>query len=291
MASNGNNVHLSPGRRVWFITGSSSGLGKGIANAVIDHGDYIVATARDVAPLADLAALDRDRVQVLALDVTDAKSIAAAVEEARLRFGRIDILVNNAGYGLLGAFEELTDHELRQQLETNLFGTMAVTRAVLPMMRSRRSGHIVQISSVNGVVPGAGGSAYVGSKFALEGMSEALAAEVRHLGIRVTIVEPGPFRTDFSGRSLRWAEPMDDYSALISPARLAFEASHGSQPGDPYRAGQSLIRAVEHHDPPLRLPLGPEAFASIRDYLRGRLDELDATEPLGVDTTFSRSTQ
>jgi NAD(P)-dependent dehydrogenase (short-subunit alcohol dehydrogenase family) len=273
-------------RRVWFITGTSSGLGRGIAQAVIDHGDYVAATARRVTAVADLASQAPGRVHALDLDVTKTQSITAAVEQAQAQFGRIDVLVNNAGYGLLGAFEELAEDDLRQQFETNLFGPMAVTRAILPSMRQRRSGHVVQISSVNGVVPGPGGSAYVGSKFAFEGMSEALAAEVAHLGIHVTIVEPGPFRTDFSGRSLHWAEPMDDYSALIAPAREAFEASHGSQPGDPYRAGRAIIEAVGQQDPPLRLPLGAESFSWIRDYLHRRLVQLDAIEEYGADTAF-----
>jgi NAD(P)-dependent dehydrogenase (short-subunit alcohol dehydrogenase family) len=277
-------------RRVWFITGTSSGLGRGIATAVVAHGDCVVATARDQTTLVDLGELAPERVETLELDVTDVAAVGAAVDAAQRRFGRIDVLVNNAGYGLLGAFEELAGHQLRDQLETNLFGAMAVTRAVLPLMRERRSGHIVQMSSVNGVVPGPGGSAYVASKFALEGMSEALAAEVAHLGIRVTIVEPGPFRTDFSGRSLRWGKTMDDYSVIIAPARKAFEASHGSQPGDPARAGEALIKAIETDEPPLRLPLGPEAFEAIRTYLHARLDQLDALEAVGSDTGF-RSTR
>jgi NAD(P)-dependent dehydrogenase (short-subunit alcohol dehydrogenase family) len=273
-------------RRVWLITGTSSGLGRGIANAVLDHGDYAVPTARDLETLEDIIRRAPDRALALALDVTDPRSIRSTVAQAQAHFGRIDVLVNNAGYGLLGAFEELAEDDLRRQFETNLLGAMAVTRTVLPLMRARQSGHIVQISSVNGVVPGPGGSAYVGSKFALEGMSEALAAEVAHLGIRVTIIEPGPFRTDFSGRSLQWAQPMDDYSTLIGPARTAFEARHGTQPGDPYRAGKAIIKAVELDQPPLRLPLGTESFDTIRSYLRSRLEELDAIEPLGADTAF-----
>jgi NAD(P)-dependent dehydrogenase (short-subunit alcohol dehydrogenase family) len=220
------------------------------------------------------------------LDVTDAATVRAAAAEAVGAFGRVDVLVNNAAYGLLGAFEELSEADFRHNFETNVFGAMAVARAVLPIMRRQRFGRIVQMSSVNGVVSGPGGTAYAGTKFALEGMSEALAAEVAHLGIRVTIVEPGPFRTDFGGRALRWGEPLEDYAQVISPARRAFEAGHGSQPGDPYRGAEAIVAAVGLDDPPLRLPLGAEAFGWIRDYLRSRIDQLAEVEAIGADTAF-----
>jgi NAD(P)-dependent dehydrogenase (short-subunit alcohol dehydrogenase family) len=277
----------APGRgRVWFITGTSSGFGRELTRAVIAHGDRVVATARDIAGIDDLATLAPDQVRAVRLDVTDTESIRSAVAEAERAFGRIDVLVNNAGSGLLGAFEELSENDLRHNFETNVFGTMTVTRTVLPLLRRQRSGHIVQMSSVIGVMAGPGGTAYAGTKFALEGMSEALAAEVAHLGIRVTIVEPGPFRTDFGGRSLRWGEPMEDYAELIAPARKALEASHGTQPGDPYRGAEAIIAAVGLDNPPLRLPLGAEAFVWIRTRLQSRLEELDAAEPIGADTAF-----
>ncbi|MGP8296849.1 oxidoreductase [Streptomyces inhibens] len=272
--------------RVWFITGTSSGFGRELTRAVIAQGDRVVATARDIAGIGDLVTLAPDQVRAVRLDVTDAESIRGAVAEAERAFGRIDVLVNNAGAGLLGAFEELSEDDLRQNFETNLFGAMAVTRTVLPLLRRQRSGHIVQMSSVIGVVAGPGGTAYAGTKFALEGMSEALAAEVAHLGIRVTIVEPGSFRTDFGGRSLRWGEPMEDYAELIAPARKALEASHGTQSGDPYRGAEAIIAAVGLDDPPLRLPLGADAFGWIRAHLRSRLEELDAVEAIGADTAF-----
>jgi NAD(P)-dependent dehydrogenase (short-subunit alcohol dehydrogenase family) len=280
--------HLTPPgpNRVWFITGTSSGFGRALTRAVVAHGDRVVATARDLSAIADLVALAPDRVRAAALDVTDGASVGAAVAAGEQFFGRIDVLVNNAGYGLLGALEELSDTDLRSQFETNVFGAIAVTRAVLPIMRRQRSGHIVQMSSVNGVVPGPGGTAYAGSKFALEGMSEALAAEVAHLGIRVTIVEAGPFRTDFSGRSLRWGQPMADYADLIGPARAASEATHGLQPGDPDRGSQAIIAAVGLDHPPLRLPLGAEAFASIGTYLQSRLGDLVSAAAIGADTAY-----
>ncbi|MEV5977216.1 oxidoreductase [Streptomyces sp. NPDC052114] len=272
--------------RVWFITGTSSGLGRALARAAVAHGDRVVATARDAAAVDDLVALAPDRVRGLRLDVTDAESVRAAVAAAEEAFGRVDVLVNNAAYGLLGAFEELSEEQLRDNFETNVFGVMTVTRAVLPLMRRQRSGHVVQMSSVNGVVPGPGGTAYVGTKYALEGISAALAAEVAHLGIRVTIVEPGPFRTDFGGRSLRWGTPMAEYTEIIAPARKALEASHGSQPGDPDRAAEAIVAAVGLAEPPLRLPLGAEAFGWIRAHFRSRIEELDAVEELGSDTAF-----
>jgi NAD(P)-dependent dehydrogenase (short-subunit alcohol dehydrogenase family) len=272
--------------RVWFITGSSSGLGRELVRAAITHGDRVVATARDTSALAGLVALAPQRVRPVRLDVTDPGSIDAAVAGADREFGRIDVLVNNAGYGLAGTLEELAETDLRLQFETNLFGALAVTRAVLPVLRQQRSGHIVQMSSVNGVMPIPGGSAYTGTKFALDGMSEALAAEVAHLGIRVTIVEPGAFRTDFNTRSLRWSEPMPDYTEFMAPELEEFEAFRGNEPGDPCRGAQAIIAAVGLDDPPLRLPLGADAFSEIRAYLQTRLTELDATELIGADTDF-----
>jgi NAD(P)-dependent dehydrogenase (short-subunit alcohol dehydrogenase family) len=245
-----------------------------------------MATARNVSALADLVALAPQRVRAARLDVTDAGSIHAAVAEADRAFGRIDVLVNNAGYGLAGTLEELADKDLRDEFETNLFGALAVTRAILPVLRRQRSGHIVQMSSVNGVLPVPGGSAYTGTKFALDGMSEALAAEVAHLGIRVMIVEPGAFRTDFNLRSLRWSEPMTDYAEFMEPELKEFEAFRGNEPGDPARAAEAIIAAVDRGDAPLRLPLGADAFREIRDYLETRLSELDSAEPIGADTGF-----
>jgi NAD(P)-dependent dehydrogenase (short-subunit alcohol dehydrogenase family) len=272
--------------RVWFITGCSSGFGWELGRAVLGLGDRLMATARDTSALAGLAAVAPGRLRSVRLDVTDAESIHAAVAEAGTAFGRIDVLVNNAGYGLAGTLEELAEQDLRRQFETNLFGTLAVTRAVLPVLRRQRSGHIVQMSSVNGVTPVPGGSAYSGTKFALDGMSEALAAEVAHLGIRVTILEPGAFRTDFNGRSIRWSEPMPEYAEFMEPELKEFEAFRGNEPGDPARAAQAIIAAVDMDDPPLRLPLGPDAIAEIRSYLQARLSQLDAVEAIGAGTDF-----
>jgi NAD(P)-dependent dehydrogenase (short-subunit alcohol dehydrogenase family) len=277
-------------RRVWFITGTSSGFGRALAEAVLEHGDRLVATARDTAAMSDLARTYPERVRVLELDVTDREQVYTVVEEAASAFGRLDIIVNNAGYGLRGALEEASEEELRHQFEVNVFGVLSVTCAALPHLRRQRSGHIVQISSVGGVVSTVGGGVYAGTKFAIEGISEALAKEVAHLGIRVTIVEPGPFRTDFSGRSMHRARPIEDYAESVGRAHERFLAMDGSQPNDPVRGAWAIIQAVEAKEPPLRLPLGPEACQMIRTKLEEQRRELDAWEPLGTATSFTTAT-
>ncbi|MFG3520829.1 oxidoreductase [Nocardia nova] len=271
---------------VWFITGTSSGFGRAIAEAVLADGGSVVATARKTESLADLRDRAPERVLVAQLDVTDPASITAAVEEARVRFGRIDVLVNNAGYGLRGALEECDDEQLRALMETNVWGLISVTKAVLPLMRAQRSGHIVQLSSVGGVRARLGGTPYALSKFAVEGLSEGLSYEVAPFGIKVTIVEPGPFRTDFAGRSIQWAESMPEYAPVFAEERERFQAQDGAQPGDPARAAAAVLRAVAMDEPPLRLPLGPEAFAGIRATLTQRLADLDELEPWAADTGF-----
>ncbi|MEU1458088.1 oxidoreductase [Streptomyces avermitilis] len=272
--------------KVWFITGTSTGLGRALAHEVIADGDRLVATARDTSTLDDLVALAPDRVRALPLDVTDPTAVRLAVDTALKDFGRIDVLVNNAGYALRGALEELSDTQLREQFDTNVFGAMDVTRAVLPTLRAQRSGCIVQMSSVGGVMATLGGTAYAGTKFALEGLSEGLAAEVAHLGIHVLIVQPGPFRTDFTGRSVRWADPIDDYHTALDPAKEQFLAMHGTQPGDPARAARAIITATHMEKPPLRLPLGANAVDRIRERLQLRLQEVNTIEPLGRPTDF-----
>ncbi|MGW7079831.1 oxidoreductase [Streptomyces sp. NPDC054866] len=273
--------------KVWFITGTSTGLGRALAHEVIAAGERLVATARDTSTLDDLISAAPDRVRAVPLDVTDPAAVDDAVATALKEFGRIDVLVNNAGYAMRGAVEELSDAELRHQFDTNVFGAMDVTRKVLPTMRAQRSGCIVQMSSVGGVMATLGGTAYAGTKFALEGLSEGLAAEVAHLGIHVVIVEPGPFRTDFGGRSVRFADPIEDYRSVLDPAKKQFLAMHGTQPGDPARAARAIITATRMEKPPLRLPLGANAVDRIRERLQLRLDEVDATEPLGRPTDFA----
>lgn len=273
--------------RIWFITGASAGIGRVLAEAVLAHGDRVVATARRPETLADLATAHPADVLALACDVTDARQVREAVAAAVEWGGRIDVLVNNAGHGLVGALEELSDEQIERVLNTNVRGVLTVTRAVLPHMRARREGHIVQLSSVGGVVGNPGHALYATSKFALEGMSEALAGEVGPLGIRVLIVEPGPFRTEFTGRSMEFSEAIEDYRE--TPAgrlREHFSRQHGRQPNDPRRLADAVIRMVDEPDAPLRLPLGPEAVGRIREKLQRQLADLEKWEKLSVDTRY-----
>jgi NAD(P)-dependent dehydrogenase (short-subunit alcohol dehydrogenase family) len=273
--------------RVWFITGTSRGLGRALAEAVLDHDDRLVATARDVAAIEELERSVPDSARAIELDVTNAERAREAIAEAVDAFGRIDVVVNNAGHAVLGALEELSEEDVRRQFETNVFGVINVTRAALPQLRRQRSGHIVQMSSLDGVAPlGPGESAYAGTKFAVEGLSESLAAEVEHLGIRVTIVEPGPFRTELVGRSLVEAPAIDDYADSVGEARQALHQMNGAQPGNPARGAAAIIEAVEAEEPPLRLALGEEALGGIRAKLDERRRELDAWEPLSASTAF-----
>jgi NAD(P)-dependent dehydrogenase (short-subunit alcohol dehydrogenase family)/ketosteroid isomerase-like protein len=273
--------------RVWFVTGASSGFGRAVSLAALQNGDRVVATARNVVSVRSLVETYPQRVLALRLDVTNAEAAREAVTQAVSRFGRIDVVHNNAGYGHVGAVEELSDVELRRQLDVNLLGVINVTRAVLPVMRRQRSGHFVQMSSLNGVEALPGGAYYTASKVAIKGFSEALAAEVAPLGIKVTIVEPGPFRTRFlSDTSASWAKPMPDYEPSVGKTRKMLREMDGKQPGDPARAARAIVEAVQAEKPPLHLPLGGMAFDEIRKALRAQLGELDATAGLGVATDF-----
>lgn len=279
----------SVSNRVWLITGCSSGFGQAFAQAVMAHGDQLVATARKVEQIASLASEHPDSVRVMALDVTNAEQVQATVKAALDAFGHIDVLVNNAGYELFGAFEELSDVQIRQQLEVNLFGAMNVTRAVLPSLRAQRSGHLVQISSLGGQAGFPGNAAYAASKFALEGWSEALSKELAPFGIKVTIVEPGGFRTEWAGRSMVKAAPLAAYDEVMVERRASMERAHGREPGDPARAAQALIAVVESGHSPLRLPLGTDAFILIQQHVQQQLNDLDRWEFLSRSTDFPRS--
>jgi NAD(P)-dependent dehydrogenase (short-subunit alcohol dehydrogenase family) len=270
--------------RTWLITGASSGFGRSLTIAAARRGDWVLATARHPEALDDVADRFPGRVTTAGVDVTDPRSIQDAVELAVARTGGIDIAVNNAGYAVLGALEELTEDEVRRQLETNLFGVFAVTRAVLPVMRAQRSGHLLQMSSISGAQPWIGFSVYVASKHAVEGFSSSLAAEIAPLGIKVTIIEPGPFKTDFFTRSMARSWPMPEYVESVGQTRSFLETFE--QPGDPRRAADLILTAIDAERPPLRLALGNYAVDEFRAEYRSRLAELDAWEELARAADF-----
>jgi NAD(P)-dependent dehydrogenase (short-subunit alcohol dehydrogenase family) len=260
--------------RTWLITGSSRGLGRELAAAALQSGDRVVATARDPEQLRDLAAAYGDRVRAVALDVTDADAARAAVRVATDEFGRLDVVVNNAGYANSSAIEETSAEDFRAQLETNLFGVVNVTQAALPVLRRQRSGHFIQFSSIGGRVGGTPGvAAYQTAKFAVEGFSEVLSAEVRPLGIKVTIVEPGAFRTDWQGSSMRMAPVGADYEQTVGAMHRLRTATDGKQAGDPARAAKIIIDVVGLDDPPLRLLLGAGAVEAAEKSARARAEE------------------
>ena len=246
----------------WFITGASRGLGHAITRAALARGDQVVATARDVAALADIPT-GTGRLLTLPLDVTDQRQIDQAVSAAVAEFGRIDVLVNNAGFGVLGAVEEVSDQEVREAFETNVFGLLAVTRTVLPVLRRQRRGHVIVMSSVGGFSANTGWGIYNATKFAVEGAAEALAGELAPLGIAVTIVEPGGFRTDFlSNASLATSRTViEDYAATVGRTRVDAAAADGNQSGDPDRLADAVANLVDAPNPPLRLVLGAAALA------------------------------
>lgn len=271
----------------WLITGCSSGLGRALAEAVIGAGHNAVVTARDAAAVADLAETAPERVLGAALDVTDPAQVASAVQRAIERFGQIDVLVNNAGYGYRAAVEEGDDADVRALFETHFFGTVAMIKAVLPGMRARRSGAIVNISSIGAQLTPVGSGYYSAAKAAIEGISGALRGELVPLGISVTIVEPGAFRTDFAGRSLaQSATVIDDYAATAGRRRKENDTMHGNQPGDPAKAGNAIIAAVESPDPPAFLLLGPDALAAYRYAADARAAEIRKWEELTSGTDF-----
>jgi NAD(P)-dependent dehydrogenase (short-subunit alcohol dehydrogenase family) len=256
---------------VWFITGCSTGLGRALATHVLNRGWRAAVTARDPKTVADLAARHGDRAIALPLDVTDPGQVTDAVKRTEETFGRIDFLVNNAGYGYLAAIEEGDDAEVRALFDTNVFGVVEVTKAVLPGMRARRSGHVVNISSLGGLAGFGATGYYHATKFAVEGLSESLAAEVAPLGIGVTIVEPGAFRTRWSGPSMKQSPiRIDDYAETAGKRREATLATYGSQPGDPARAAEAIVTVFEAEEPPLRLLLGTAAL----EVARGKLESL-----------------
>jgi NAD(P)-dependent dehydrogenase (short-subunit alcohol dehydrogenase family) len=264
---------------VWFITGCSTGFGRELAKVLLTRGYRVVATARDPAKIADLVEGHAATALALALDVEKQPQIEAAVEAARRKFGRIDVLVNNAGYGYLAAVEEGDDADIRAMFETNFFGLAAMTRAVLPIMRAQKSGAIINISSMGGFIGFPGSGYYAATKFAVEGLSESLSKEVSPFGVKVLIVEPGPFRTDWAGRSLKTPKhPIDAYAESAIARRRQVQDYSGSQPGDPVRAAEAIIAAVEQPNPPLRLPLGNFAYDAMGAELEAVRKEYAAVE-------------
>jgi len=278
-------------KRVWFITGAARGIGARIVEAALAQGDAVVATSRDATSLQQRFGA-QPGLLALALDVTSEAQAAAAAEAALARFGRIDILVNNAGYGLLGAVEEASADEVRRLYDTNVFGLLNVTRAVLPSMRTRRRGHVINISSLGGYRSGAGFGVYCSTKFAVEGLTEALHAELQPLGIHATVVEPGYFRTEFLEGSSLVVSPrvLDDYAPSSGQVREAAKRISLNQPGDPLRLAQAVLALVESATPPLRLPLGTDTLQTIRDKHAFVERETVAWERLAASTDFPKGT-
>ncbi|MGE4278257.1 MAG: oxidoreductase [Magnetospirillum sp.] len=270
---------------VWLITGCSTGFGRELVRVVRAQGYRVVATARNPASLDEFAA--DSEVLVLPLDVTLPSQVSSAVQAAEARFGQIDVLVNNAGYGYLSAVEEGEESEVRAMFEANVFGLASMTQAVLPGMRARRQGHIVNISSMGGVIGFPGIGYYNATKFAVEGLSEALAKECAPLGIKVIVVEPGPFRTDWAGRSLKVpATPIADYAETAGARRAAVQGYSGKQPGDPVRAAQAIVTAVKAENPPLHLVLGKVAFEQVEAKLAAFGQELAQWRDLSLSADF-----
>lgn len=272
----------------WLITGCSSGLGRELARAVLDAGHSAVVTARDAASLRDLVEAGPDRALAVSLDVTDPAQVEAAVRQGEERFGGIDVLVNNAGYGYRAAVEEGDEADVAALFATNVFGPVALIKAVLPGMRARRSGAVVNISSIGARICPPGSGYYAASKAALEGLSGSLRKELEPLGIAVVVVEPGGFRTDFAGRSLQQsATAIADYAATAGKRRKENDTAHGTQPGDPARAAEAIIAAVEADQPPALLMLGTDALTAIHAVIDSQLAELDAWEGTSRSTDFS----
>ena len=268
--------------KTWFITGTSRGFGREWAIAALERGDSVAATARDTTTLDDLVERFGDALLPIELDVTDRPAAFAAVARAHQRFGRLDVVVNNAGYGQFGMIEELSEAELRDQIETNLFGALWVTQAALPILREQRSGHILQVSSIGGISAFAGIGAYHASKWGLEGFSQALAGEVAGFGIKVTLIEPGGFATDWGGASARHAAPMaayDDARATMQAMRAARTTSQG----DPVASSAAVLKVVDADEPPLRIFFGTAPLGIAEADYASRLATWRAWQPVSIE--------
>ena len=273
--------------QVWLITGTSTGFGRLLAEELMQRGSHVVATARKVDDIGDFVTKYPGRATVLPLDVTSAESIQRAHDDALARVGHIDVLVNNAGYGVTGAVEEVIEDEYMPMFNTNVFGLIELTRAFLPEMRAQRSGHIVNFSSIGGLIGSPGWGYYNATKFAVEGLSQALRGELEPLGIGVTVIEPGPFRTDFLGRSgVEAKAQIPDYRTSAGKAREYFQTQAGRQPGDPQKAVEAVIAAVNAAEPPKNLLLGKSALKRYRDRLLQIHDEIAAWEETTIGADF-----
>lgn len=273
--------------RVWFITGASTGFGRLLAEEVLSRGERVIATARDLSKIEDLATQHPETARAFALDVTKPDEITAVANQTIEAFGHVDVLVNNAGYGVNGAIEEVSEEEFEPMFQTNIYGTIRTTRAFLPHFRERHSGHIFNLSSIGGLVGGAGWGFYNTTKFAVEGFSEALAAEMKPLGVHVTLVEPGPFRTDFLGRSGKLAAvELPDYADTAGKAREYLRTQAGKQPGDPQRAIEAILTVANDPNPPVHLLLGKPALTRFRDKLALWEKEIATWEPLTLGADY-----
>ena len=272
-------------KRVWMITGAARGIGARIAEAALARGEAVVATSRDADSVRKRFP-ESDALLALPLDVTDEAQAAAAVQAALARFGRIDVLVNNAGYGLLGAVEEAGADEVKKQFDTNVFGLLHVTRAVLPVLRAQGSGHVINISSIGGYASHPGWGVYCATKFAVEGLTEALAAELAPLGIRATVVEPGFFRTDFLNADsvVSTGKRIEQYAASVGVMRTLMADANHKQPGDPAKLSQAILKLADDGNPPLRLALGSDTVTAIRKKNQFVEAELQAWMPVSVST-------
>jgi NAD(P)-dependent dehydrogenase (short-subunit alcohol dehydrogenase family) len=276
------------GKRNFLITGASSGLGRALATEALSSGHSVIGTVRSDAARQEFVAIDPARARAIVLDVTDFAAIGPEVAQAERNVGPIDVLVNSAGYGHEGTLEESPLEEMRRQFDVNVFGAVAMIKAVLPFMRERRRGHIINITSMAGYVGLAGIPYYSGSKFALEGISEVLANEVGGFGVKVTAVAPGSFRTDWAGRSMiRSPRSIADYDLLFEPIRRARAKKSGQQAGDPAKAARAILKAVEANDPPMHLVLGNDALKLVRDKLNSLAKEIDTWESVARSTEYA----
>ncbi len=272
--------------RRWLVTGSSKGLGRALVEAALESGDQVVATARNVDALKPLVEKHAARVVLFPLDVTDPIAADDAVQFAKSSFGGLDVVVNNAGYGNVSAIEDTHIEEMRREIETNLFGTIIVTKAVIALMREQRHGHIINVSSVGGRLGSTGRASYSAAKWGVEGFSEVLAQEMALVGVKVTIIEPGGFRTDFAGSSTELREGRPEYDAVVGAAARFQRDYNGRQPGDPVKAAQVILKIAQMENPPSRLALGSDALAAIRNANTSRRAELEKWASLSSFTDF-----